>query len=655
MSSVRGQRRLTRRMYDAKTENGSRRASMSVLRSSLKHSHSAPVITQLPRASVGHVRRASIQSVSTVRAEARFVGEGEEAGEESMDLETDNEEDGDSDGGSAHPGNAAVSANDASDDDSGGEMDMEETSVYGVGQIRRRSSVGTALQGAGADAEMDTSDMDMSMMTTSSTDEEKTMDFTVAIGGLLPTTPPVHAARNRRSIGYSVPESPNSQDNRLRPGEPVEGEAAEDDEAMEMTTAYGGVIGDESFSSEGELDTADHSGATGAGGKERTMTFSFGDLSAAQKVLDEEEADMEMTQAHGGILAQPHLSTTTTPAPLSTTHLTKPNSHTPSFAQPTIASASRSREPTPKKRNVFAPSPSPTKATSTPRTGMQVAGEVAKRLSFGSATSSTSKRFSFGAASAPGSASGSASKKRHSSAMDDVEQGSSKKSRLASSTTNVFAPTPVPAKKNIFAPTPTRSEVSLATSVSSTVNPPHMRAISTSPVKSSAPPIDVEERIAASPIKPHQWALAQSAKSPRKMTPLRQLQLQMSTSKRYSISSVAGDGSPEPQAQAAPLQSTLSAKSPRRTPRKSLHAKSPAKSPGLRRILGEEVRDDEFPEVEDGMEPPNITLPQFLEMAGVEFLENLPKATRKSLARGLGQSRPAGELSRRVENRCCRR
>lgn len=71
--------------------------------------------------------------------------------------------------------------------------------------------------------------------------------------------------------------------------------------------------------------------------------------------------------------------------------------------------------------------------------------------------------------------------------------------------------------------------------------------------------------------------------------------------------------------------------------------------------MGEEVRDDEFPEVEDGMETPNITLPQFLEMAGVEFLENLPKATRKSLARGLGQSRPAGELVRRVENRYCRR
>ena len=567
------------------------------------------------------------------------MGEGEEAGEESMDLETDDEEDGPSEDGSGHPGNVAVGSihgqadadGEDDEDDSGGEMDMEETSVYGVGQIRRRSSVGTALQGA--DADMDASDMDMSMMTASSTDEEKTMDFTVAIGGLLPTTPPLHAARNRHSIGYSMPESPNSQENRLRPGEPVEGETADEDEAMEMTTAYGGVIGDESFSSEGEeVDTADHGGASA--GKERTMTFSFGDLSAAQKVLDEEEADMEMTQVHGGLLAQPH--TTTTPAPLSTTHLTRPNSHTPSFAQPTIASASRSREPTPKKRNVFAPSPSPTKATSTPRTGMQVAGEVAKRLSFGSATSSTSKRFSFGATSGPGSASSSASKKRHSSAMDDVEPDSSKKSRLASSTTNVFAPTPAAAKKNIFAPTPTRSVPSLAASVSSTAVAP--RAIS--PVKSTTPP--PEDRIVASAIKPHQWALAQSAKSPRKMTPLRQLQLQMSTSKRYSMGSVAGDGSPAPQDQAEPVQLDVRA-SPRRTPRKSLHAKSPAKSPGLRRILGEEVRDDEFPEIEDGMEPPNITLPQFLEMAGVEFLENLPKATRKSLARGLGQSRQAGE------------
>lgn len=146
------------------------------------------------------------------------------------------------------------------------------------------------------------------------------------------------------------------------------------------------------------------------------------------------------------------------------------------------------------------------------------------------------------------------------------------------------------------------------------------------------------DRVFESPVA-SQWAL--NAKSPRKMTPLRQLQLQMSTSKRYS--QAVEPAADSPKEEEADDSFEMQRKVTRQTPRKAASAKSPGRSPGLRRILGEHVDPEEFAAVEDGMEPPTITLPRFLEMAGVEFLENL-QATRKSLADGLTQSRPVGEL-----------
>lgn len=498
----------------------------------------------------------------------------------------------------AGPGNFSQSTihNDDMDheaeDDEGSDMDMDETTVYGG--ILRRESIVTVVE---ADITADMSE-DMSIVTASSTDEEKTMDFTVAVGGLLPRSPPKHAARNRSSIGYSLPESPDSIRNRIRPGETLEGDPSEEEDVMEETQAFGGIMGDDTMSTISEQSVDGH---------EKTMTFSFGDISAAaheaaERALAEEqqqqdddqdededdEGGMSMTMAHGGILS--HQS----PASGLSQSLTRPSANAPSFARPTLSSSQRSREPTPKKRNVFAPSPSPNKQSSTPRNGMEVAGEVAKRLSFGSVTSS-------------------ASKKRPSSAMDDLADDNTAKRSKLSSSTNVFAPqpaapsAPVAPRVNIFA-----QGLSKSTSAPTAAAPPAINLSASVPATRILSPVKQVKRVSIvpSPAKPRQ-SLAVAA--PR-------------------VSLVQPPKSPRRSVNVA-----------RTTTPQRLPPKSPGKSPALRRMLGENVhqRDIEAAErMHDGMEAPTISLSRFLELVGVEFMENLPKVQRKSLANGLGHQYP---------------
>lgn len=371
------------------------------------------------------------------------------------------------------------------EDAEGEEVDMDVTQVL-YGGIIGRSSIpaNTSITS------------EVSAPETDGEEEEKTMDFTIAIGGLLPHSPPVGAVSDRLSLGYSVPLSPDSANRRLIPGQLIEGEVEME---MDETVAIGGIIGaDESLSS--------GSGSGEETMRERTMTFSFGDVRAGA------EEGMEMTIAAGGIVGL---------LPQSPALLTRPMPGTPSFAGPTMSSAQK------EKRNVFAPSPSPFKTT--PRkSGMETAGEVAKRLSFGSTTSSGGKK--------------------RSREEDEVEDNA-KRGRIEPED-EVFGSTPI-----------------LATS-------PH--------------------RIAASPRK--------STASPRKSigTPMRM-------------------------------------------------TKSPARSPALRRMLGEEVESGEVGQ-QEWEQPPTISLAAFLEMAGVQFMEGLPGLNRRqsSVARGvLGQSYSGGGESTR--------
>ena len=350
------------------------------------------------------------------------------------------------------------------EDADGEEMDMDVTQIV-YGGIVRRSSIPA-----------NTSITSEASVTETDGEEEKTMDFTIAIGGLLPHSPPVGAVFDRASIGYSVPMSPDSASRRLIPGQLMEGEVEMEMEMeMDETVAIGGIIG------------ADESLSSGSGSdRERTMTFSFADV----------REEMEKTVAAAG----------TVPLPGS---ITRPTPGTPSFARPTMSSTQK------EKRNVFAPSPSP--FADTPRKpGMDTAGEVAKRLSFGSTTSSGGKKRS---------------------REEDEISAPSKRGRMETAD-EVFGSTPI------------------------------------------------------------------ATASPRKVPP--------------------------------------SPRMPLGTPTRM--TKSPARSPALRRMLGEKVENGVSGE-QAWEQPPTISLAAFLEMAGVQFMEGLPGLNRRrsSVAPGvLRQSRAGG-------------
>ena len=409
-----------------------------------------------------------------------FVGQGAGEGEMSMDLETESEG-SDShidDGGAMYQNVAFVEAQEPEQDGEGEDVDMDVTQVIYGGIVPRLSlPANTSITS------------EMSVQDTNDGEEEKTMDFTIAIGGLLPHSPPVGAVFDRYPIGYSVPMSPNSASRRLIPGQLMDGEVEID---IDETVAIGGIIGaDESLSS--------GTGSAEDTFRERTMTFSFGDVRAAANGDDA----MEMAIATGGILGLPSHAPAT---------LTQPMSGAPSFAKPTVSSLQK------EKRNIFAPSPSPYKTT--PRkSGMDTAGEVAKRLSFGSTTSSGGNKRPMG---------------------EDENTANSKRVRMDSAD-GVFGSTVI------------------------------------------------------------------GGLTPRKSLP----------------NAREGGASPR-KSLGTPMRTT----------------KSPARSPALRRMLGEKVQSGE-PKEQEWDQAPTISLAAFLEMAGVQFLEGLSGLTRRrsSVARGvLGQS-----------------
>lgn len=292
------------------------------------------------------------------------------------------------------------------------DMSMEMTQSYGGGIVSHRPQ------------HHEQEEADQSFMTETSTrsDEEKTMEFTIAIGGFLPPNPPTGAKKGRASVGYNHLDLSGSA--ALVPGED------EGDMEMDETVAFGGVIntnhGDDTISTNASDDTVQGQG------RERTMTFNFGDLQSA--ALEEQanmgvglnvevdlDMDMDMTTVGGGIHTHQHshvhahvhahpvpqvqqrniFAQGNSATPKSPHRpLTLPSGSTPSFARPTTSSAQKSKKPSKSpekeksKRNIFGPSPSPAKslATTPRKSGMGIAGEVAKRLSFGSVSASGGKR-----------------------------------------------------------------------------------------------------------------------------------------------------------------------------------------------------------------------------------------------------------------------
>ncbi|KAK4685733.1 hypothetical protein P7C73_g4411, partial [Tremellales sp. Uapishka_1] len=390
------------RMFETNTE------SLSASTSAIPQSggHQSKVRTGPRPSNSSHSRRSSIAYMQQLAQPPAniFMQQGEEQGEESMDLETESEGSDDDDGnglsgfsgeggpftfGAVPSASGELDAEGEEEDED--EMEMEETQVV-FGGIMRRASMAQSVMSEDSERE----------------DEEKTMDFTIAIGGMMPNSPPVGAYRDRNSIGYTVPGPPGEQTGPIL----LPGEGEDDDDGMEFeeTIAMGGILVDDTMSSDGD---------SSMGGREKTMTFSLRgdgqdtigmDFTIAQGgIIDgfsaETQAGMDFTAAIGGIAHQEDTGrmdltvaaggiAQAPPTPRSHSRNlptnTRPMSGTPSFARPTASSASKTK--TTEKRNIFAPSPSPFKSTTPRKSGMDTAGEVAKRLSFGSATSSVGKK-----------------------------------------------------------------------------------------------------------------------------------------------------------------------------------------------------------------------------------------------------------------------
>jgi len=466
--------------------------------------------------------------------------------------------------------NAIPPYQDAESEEDEEDMSMEMTQSYGGGIIHQQQVL---------------EEGDESFMTETSTrsDEEKTMDFTVAIGGFLPPQPPTGAKKGRASLGYTHLDPTGHQN--LVPGE-------EEDMEMDETVAFGGIIndnvGDDTISTNGSDDTINGQQ------RERTMTFNFGDIRTAaaeeQATMDLEvdmDMSMDMTTVGGGIHSQQHThihthahiqqpinifaqSTSTTPKSPHRT-ITRPSSSTPSFARPTTSSAQKAKSPEKAKRNIFGPSPSPAKSMTPRKSGMGIAGEVAKRLSFGSAS---------------GSVHGSAKRTRPEEEEEDEEMVKRQK-----------------------------------------VGPEHGLGLGDSIFGRPRLSAPLQEEVRGTPRK----SLALAHATPRKS---------LGPAHGTPRKSLASEPRETPRKSVGPPQTTPA----RPTPMKSTPAKSPRKSifptPNIEAEAEEEEMSMEMEEEEvrgEDWEAPPIGLTRFLEMAGVEFVDELPILSRRKSGRGLGE------------------
>jgi hypothetical protein len=308
-------------------------------------------------------------------------------------------------------------------------MDMDITQIISHGLLPAGGSPASTVSANDDDAHDDTdSDSSDDEELDPARQEERTMDFTVAIGGIIPGAPPVGARENGSSVGYTVPTTGVTEyaeplvDAQARPmyasgifsipanrgfdqfsagGRVVEEEG---EMSMEETRAFGGVVqmgsgaadaGSDSSMSVEEVDEDDAMDFTIAHG-------GVVNASSRRDVAPQEEEDdgMDFTIARGGILPTVNVTSPTastvsrTNTTLSAPGTPKAAPQAPSYAQPT--SASRARD-------IYGPSPSPKRAPGdspdkpkgrSPGTAM----EVAKKLVFEpSPAKATSKRRSLGA------------------------------------------------------------------------------------------------------------------------------------------------------------------------------------------------------------------------------------------------------------------
>lgn len=574
------------------------------------------------------------------------------------------------------------------------EMDMEETTVM-------NEQIAQPWVEADTEDEQDGTEEDMSLenstITSQSTDEEKTMDFTVALGGPMPSVPPQSARPNRMSIGYSNPMAEGQTENVFLPGD--DSEMSMD---MEETAAYGGVYGDESISSADDTTgTADPSG--------RTATYNFTATQATGMefttvvggvVNEQDETGMDFTVAVGGIntvamtentgmefttvvggfhqtttsyttqtnifdtgrtnifdtsranifdqQAQDHVTETmggnypvlepgriaplpespppstirlrgssATPGRPSRTTPNRPRasaidpSGTPSFARPTAASASKSKDrqekpTTTKKKNPFSTSPETPgsrgsrSSSRTPRksdAGREMAASVAKRLSFSASSADT---------------------------------------KPSTHTANVFAPT----LHSASSATPSTSRVESAVghaSTSSSSTTPGKRPREED-VDDDAEPSAKRRNVFAGDEQRSQNVFSASEELPEEDVPEDDMEMEMEDEDREGE---AEDYEQQDEDEFEDEGPELFIRAPDPLPPTPTRVRSSLGGP--RRSLGAPVRivnpppmRSPSPAEEEPEEIQPIRLSEFLEMTNVEFMDHLPVvARRSSVGRGI--------------------
>lgn len=297
-------------------------------------------------------------------------------------------------------------------------MDMDITQIVSHGILQPAGSPASTVSG-GEDSDTDTDDDDLDP----ARQEERTMDFTVAIGGIIPGAPPADARENRNPVGYGVDgvvteymaplgdEAPRPMyasgifsipANRGFDQFSAAASTTEKGEmSMEETRAFGGVVTSAAVVSA----DSDSSMSVEEVDEDDAMDFTIAHGGVVGREQEEEEDDgMDFTIARGGILptvnvTSPTASTvsrgnTTLSAPGTPKAAPPPSTAAPSYAQPT--SASRARD-------IYGPSPSPKRAAGDSPAGPKgrspaTAMAVAKKLVFepSPAKSTTSKRRSVG-------------------------------------------------------------------------------------------------------------------------------------------------------------------------------------------------------------------------------------------------------------------
>lgn len=227
-------------------------------------------------------------------------------------------------------------------------LDMDITQIISHGILQPAGSPASTVSGGennddGAEDDDSDSDSDDEVLD-QDRQEERTMDFTVAIGGVIPGAPPLNARENRNSVGYtvdtaaagasgqaadysaplvdaqqqrpmfstgifSIPANRGFDQFSMAPAVSArkgnQNHNTEDDDEMDMeeTRAFGGVVGQSASSKaaniflpdpDSSMESIEEVDEAGQSTREPTLRFGSADI-------DDGEA-MDFTIAHGGML-----------------------------------------------------------------------------------------------------------------------------------------------------------------------------------------------------------------------------------------------------------------------------------------------------------------------------------------------------------------